>query len=142
MTLQYVASFKPGQPRVRLYYDALDSWETFVLQIQMAIDLHVLMAQDNTFEPSDGSEVQRLYDKANAVKHLRGHIASKRFEPGDLLPLWLAPSGLHSFRHSVSYVEAATVLRDVAFLADKLQSPMDFVAEIASEGEVDGAPSA
>jgi len=142
LTLEYVANFKPGQPRVRLYYDALDEWEMFVLQLQMAVDLRVYMEQENVFEPGDGSEVQRLYDMANAVKHLRGHIASKRFEAGDLLPLWLAPSGLRSFCLSASYLDAATVLRHVAILADKLQNPAAFVAEIASEDESDGAPAA
>lgn len=106
-----------------MYYDALASWESFVLQLQMAVDLHIYMDQAPVFKPADGSAEQRLDDIANAVEHLRRRLESGKYAPEDVLPLWIDATGIRSFEHSASYPDAASVLRNVARVADRFRNP-------------------
>jgi hypothetical protein len=134
-TLEYVAGFDPGQPKVRLYYDAVADWEQFALQFQMAVDLFLLLAETPAFVEGDGSPEQRLYDLANAVKHFRGHLKSRKFSHDDVLPLWIDSDGLKSFGLSVSYQEAAGLLRDLSVIADRLQDPKTAAGENEKSGD-------
>jgi hypothetical protein len=120
----YVSTFEPGKPKLRLYYDSLNNWEAFALQCQMARDLYLFISKSKAFDQGDGSPEQRLYDLANAVKHFRGHLDSQRFTPADILPMWITRDGLVSINHSVTYAEAAGVLRDLSKLAHLLQDPV------------------
>jgi hypothetical protein len=140
-TLEYVASFTPGRPKVRLYYDALADWESFVLQAQMATDLYVFLAKTKAFEPGDGSPEQRLYDMANVVKHFRGHISSQRFSSEDLLPVWVGEAGLFAPGIRVTYDEASDVLRAIAKVADVFQNPGSLRKPTTNASVSDGSPA-
>lgn len=128
-TVEYVTTFEPGRPKLRLYYDAVADWENFTLQVQMATDLYVFISNSRAFEPGDGSPEQRLYDLANVVKHFRGHLSSRKFSREDVLPLWIDSEGLRSFKLTVTYQEAAGLLRDVSSLANLLQDPRSIVED-------------
>jgi hypothetical protein len=116
-------------PQLGRYYAAVNEWESFALQTQMAIDLYTYISSSKAFEPGDGSPEQRLYDTANAVKHLRGRVASQQFREEDILPLWINRDGIRSFEFNLTFDEATSVLRDVASFADMLQNPAGMRAE-------------
>jgi hypothetical protein len=127
LTLTFVEERGKGKQPIRLYYDAIDAWEQFALQINMATDLFKhLNSNIGAFAKNDGSPEQRLYDIANQVKHTAGCLASGQCTDKDTVPLWLSNAGLNSFGIAVSYAEAAGVMSAIARLAERLQDPMNF----------------
>lgn len=123
-TLAYLDGNEPQNPRVGRYFDAVSSWETFALQVSMAIDLFCWLNQgQGAFAKNDGSKEQRLYEVANLIKHTASAVSSGQCTESDTVPLWLSNQGLHSFNLSVTYAEAAEILIDVAVLADDYQDP-------------------
>jgi hypothetical protein len=127
-TLRYLNGNQPDNPRIQAYYDAVALWETFALQTNMALDLIRWMGDGTgVFSENDGSSEFRLYSMANQVKHVASCVRSGQCGPNESVPLWLTNTGLRSYSHSLSYAEAADVLRRMAELADQLQDPRGFV---------------
>lgn len=93
----------------------------------MALDLfRHLNGGQGAFEKNDGSPEQRLYTIGNQIKHTASWVASGQCKQRDTLPLWLSDIGLESFGLSLAFYEAASVLADIAKLADELQDPASF----------------
>ena len=127
MTIQYLDGNDPHNPRLSKYYDAVANWESFCLQVSMALDLfRWLNGGQGAFQRNDGSPEQRLYTVANQVKHLASCVESGQCTETDTAPLWLTNAGLASFGVAVTYAEAAGVLSNLAQLADELQDPLSF----------------
>ena len=131
LTLSYLDGIDVSRPKIRGYYSAVSAWEDFALQTSMALDLYKWMnGGKGAFTKQDGSAEQRLYEVANQVKHTASCIASSQCTAQDTLPVWLSNTGLCSFANiTVSYEEAAQILRDVATFADKLQNPQAVLAD-------------
>jgi hypothetical protein len=133
-TLQYLVGNDPHNPRLTKYYDAVASWETFALQVSMALDLfRWLNGGEGAFIKNDGSPEQRIYTIANQVKHLSSCVEAGQCSEFDSVPLWLSNDGIHSFGVAVTYEDAATVLADIATFADQLQDPKTFTRQDAGE---------
>jgi hypothetical protein len=127
-TLRYLDGNQPDNPRVQRYYEAIALWEMFAIQVNMALDLLKWMGNGTgIFSKNDGSSEFRLYSMANQVKHVTSCVESGQCGPNETVPLWLTNIGLQSYSHSVSFAEAADVLRLMAELADQLQDPRGFV---------------
>src|SRR5207302_31433 len=96
----------------------------------MALDLLKWMGNGTgIFSKNDGSKEFRLYSLANQVKHVTSYFKPGQCSPNEIVPLWLTNIGLQSYSHSVSYAEAAQVLRRMAELADQLQDARSFVED-------------
>lgn len=129
LTLEYLNGNQPDNPRIQKYYDSIASWEGFVLQAAMALDLYKwLNSGVGAFSKNDGSSTFRLYSIANQIKHLASCVESGQCGPNDSVPLWLSNIGLESFNMTVSFLEAADELRALAELANVIQDPKGFVA--------------
>lgn len=136
-TQSFLGAAAPGNPGVRRYYAAVASWEAFALHCGIAIDLFKwLCAGEGVFKKGDGSAEQRLYTVANQIKHTASCIQSGQCKPEETIPLWLSNSGIESFQVSISYAEAAQVLREICQVADKLQNP----EKLRTDNEVGGTP--
>jgi hypothetical protein len=123
-TLTYLDGNDPQNPKVGKYFDAVSSWESFALQISMAMDLFRWLNQgEGAFVKNDGSKEQRLYEIANLIKHTASAVSSGQCKESDTVPLWLSNRGLHSFDLLVTYDEAAEILNDAAVLAEDYQDP-------------------
>ena len=129
-TLSYLAELRPGTQPLSRYFDAVDGWENFVLQIQMAMDLYRRMpGTEEVFRKGDGSAENRLYRMANMVKHPGRASPDGNVTPGECFPLWLSNHGLHSTDVAVTFVEAGSMLGDVARFAELLRDPVASVGE-------------
>jgi hypothetical protein len=127
-TLRYLDGNQPDNPRVRGYYEAIALWEMFAIQIGMALDLVKWMGEGRgVFSKNDGSSESRLYSIANQVKHVASCVETGQCGTHESVPVWLTNTGLQSYGLSVSFAEAADVLRRTAELADQLQDPKKFV---------------
>lgn len=124
-TALFLSSTTLAKPQIRHYFDAVDRWESFVLQVAMAVDLLVAF-QDvrRVFTKSDGSPDERIYTMANQVKHHASCIASKQAPADHTVPLWLSNKGLNSFDCFVAYDDAARSLHELATIAEKLKCPV------------------
>jgi hypothetical protein len=133
-TLAYLATSDPTSPRIRQYYAAVDSWETTVLQLSMGIDLLKWLAGGtNVFTRGEGTVVENVYQMGNHVKHIGSCLSSGQCTEGDSLPLWLSNDGLCSFGLQVTYPDLASLIREMAAMADKLQDPASFREKLAAE---------
>lgn len=123
-TALFLSSTTLFKPETRLYFNAVDRWESFVLQVAMAIDLLVAFGDGTpVFTKKDGSREERLYTMANQLKHHASCIASAQAPPDHTVPLWLSNEGLNSFDCLVTYYDAAGVLRELANAAETLKDP-------------------
>ena len=122
-TVLYIEKSPMHNPAVRHYYAAIVLWESCLLNYQMFIDLHTKAVGKLAFAPGDGSEEQRAYDIANAVKHWGGVINSKSRKDDHTIPLSLSNEGFRSNEHHLTYIELAAITREVAKVADELENP-------------------
>lgn len=122
-TALYLDKSSLHNPAVRHYYLAVNLWESCLLNYQMFIDLYTKAVSKMAFAPGDGSDEQRAYELANAVKHWGGFINSQRRKDQHSIPLWLSNDGFHSHEYHLSYLELAALTREIAKTADALENP-------------------
>jgi hypothetical protein len=96
-TALYLAKSSLHNPAVKHYYQAVNLWESCLLNYQMFIDLYTKAAEEMAFAQDDGSAEQRAHGLANAVKHWGGIIKSQARQDDHNIPLWLSDQGLHSW---------------------------------------------
>ena len=97
-TSAYLKDNEPLNPNVTKYYNAVTTWENFVLQVSMNMDQFRWMNQGTgVFQKKDGSKEYRIYHIANLIKHTHTTVASGQCKDSDTLPLWLQRDGLYSF---------------------------------------------
>src|SRR5688572_10817549 len=72
ITLDYLGSSKPHSPAIRKYYQAVFLWESCFVNLQMFVDSFTKSTGSRAFAKGDGSQDQRAYDVANAIKHWAG----------------------------------------------------------------------
>jgi hypothetical protein len=103
------------------------------LNIQIFIDLANRMKREigdsPVFIENDGSRDQRAYVMANTVKHWGSDVAVERHEEHQTIPLWLLNEGLTTRSHQLSFPELATLVAEIATVADGLQDPRSFAGE-------------
>lgn len=133
ITLEYLSRTQQGEQPLRKYYAAVDEWEVFVLQVQMALALICWLGEQNVFEQGDGSEEERIYTMANHIKHTDKCINSKQCTQSDTIPLWLSNNGLESFSVSLSFDEAASILAKLAETANEIQHPQQLIQTVREE---------
>lgn len=133
LTAEFLSSRSAVNPQVRLYFRALDAWESFVLQSALAIDLLVAFGDARVFTKNDGSLLERIYTIANQIKHHNKCIASGQAPADHTVPLWLTNAGMCSFDKVVGFHESGIALEELATLAETLKDP---------EGAVRGAAAA
>ena len=126
-TYEYLEKNDPLNPNLMKYYEAITHWEYFILQYAMAIDLfNWLNLGEKAFAKNDGSKDQRLYDMANAIKHLPSDITSGQCKEEHSIPLWIENNGLKSFQYAITFVEVSEALRELSTIADELHDPKTF----------------
>ena len=81
------------------------------------------------FVAGDGSREQRAYELANAIKHWSGHVASQKYDETLTIPVWLTNDGLKSLKYQISFADLATLISEIAAVADELQAPTLFALE-------------
>ncbi len=115
-TSSFLEARTPESPGLGRYFAALSSWESFVLQCQIAINLYnKLKGCERAFTEGDGSPESRLYGMANTIKH----------KSAELVPVWLTNSGLRSAETSLRFLEAAQILGEICRIADVFDNPGD-----------------
>jgi hypothetical protein len=133
ITFELLEKGRPGQPAVRTYFRAVARWESCLLNIQIFIDLANRMKREigdsPVFIENDGSRDQRAYVMANTVKHWGSDVAVERHEEHQTIPLWLLNEGLTTRSHQLSFPELATLVAEIATVADGLQDPRSFAGE-------------
>lgn len=133
VTLELLEKGCPGQPAVRTYFRAVGRWESCLLNIQIFIDLANRMKKEigdsPVFIENDGSRDQRAYAMANTIKHWGSDVAVERHEEHHTIPLWLLNEGLTTRSHQLSYAELASLVAEIATVADVLQNPNLFAGE-------------
>jgi hypothetical protein len=127
-TATYLQCSSHHNPAVRHYYAAVSLWESCLLNYQIFIDLYTKAVATKAFMPKDGSEEQRAYDLANAVKHWGGTIHSSSCDEDHNIPLWLTNDGLCAQSLKLSYAELAAITREVAAAANALENPASAAA--------------
>lgn len=128
-TIEYLSTADPHNPSISRYFAAVTSWESFILQCSMAVDLLRRLKGEDLFKKGDGSITERLYQMGNQIKHLASCTGSGQMEDDDASPLWLTNSGLASFGIEVTFEEASELLGDLAEIAEQLQDPRSFAGE-------------
>jgi|CXWL01.1.fsa_nt_gi hypothetical protein len=129
-TRSFLAAAVSGDPGIGRYYAAVSAWEAFALYSGIAIELfRWLNAGKGVFSKGDGSVEQRLHTMANQIKHTGKCIDAGQCTPEHTIPLWLSNAGIESFQVSVSYAEAAQILKEICGVADKLQNPRNFIEQ-------------
>ena len=130
-TLDVLAKNQPGRPAIRTYFKAIARWESCLLNVQIFIDLANRMKKElgdtPVFIDGDGSPDQRAYALANTIKHWGGDVAEARHEEHQTIPVWLGNDCLITRSHQLSFSELATIVREIATVADALQDPKSFV---------------
>jgi hypothetical protein len=128
-TLEYLSRSSVHSPVPRLYFAAIVQWETCFLSYQMFVDVLVKMGgRKRMFQPNDGSEEQRAYDVANAIKHWAGVISGNQHHDDDTIPLWLTNDGFQTKALSLTYSELGAITNEVAKTANELQDVRAFKA--------------
>ncbi len=132
ITSEFQEKSQPGRPAIRTYFKAISRWESCLLNMQIFIDVLNKMKKDLGDTPvyveNDGSREERAYTMANRIKHWGGDVASGRHEEHQTIPVWLCNDGLISRSHQLTYAELASIVGDVASVANILQDPRSFGA--------------
>jgi hypothetical protein len=102
----------------------------------MAIELYNwLSPEERAFDKNDGSPEQRLYTIGNHIKAHCKCVKNGQIAEAEMLPFWVDAMGLRSYEETVAtYAEAASVLRGVAGIADRLQNPAGFASHRDQNG--------
>ncbi|WP_306532487.1 hypothetical protein [Geobacter sp.] len=125
-TLIYLERSTLHNPALRHYFSAVFLWESCFLNLQIFIDLYAKSVGMNAFDAGDGSEEQRAYDIANAIKHWGGVIKAQKHDDNHTIPMWLSNTGFHTYAYSLTYGELAAITTELAKTADDLQHPASF----------------
>ena len=133
LCLKFFEAGRPDYPAVRTYFKAISRWESCLLNIQIFIDLmnrmKVALGDEPVFIAGDGSREQRAYELANAIKHWGGQVTSQQHEESLTIPVWLTNVGLQSRSYQISFSDLATLVGELAAVADELQDPKSFLAK-------------
>jgi hypothetical protein len=110
--IQYVASQLKRQHEVPSYLSALSQFEQCIQSIAQCVDLFNQMnkvcgAPNLAYECNDGSDVERICQLNNAIKHF-GDLNRAR---GASAPVWITNTGIKSREHSVSFDELTENIR-------------------------------
>jgi hypothetical protein len=110
-------------PGIHGYYAAVSQWEWFTVDYSMTVDLYKRLFGRRLFEKGDHSAESSLYTIANNVKHIANSLDAHP-EGFPAVPLWLTNRALRSYAGvSITYRSAASLLRDMARVADDLRDP-------------------
>ena len=133
LCLKFFEAGRPDYPAIRTYFRAISRWESCLLNIQIFIDLMNKMkfavGDEPVFVAGDESREQRAYELANAIKHWGGHVASQKHDESLTIPVWLTNDGLKSHKYQISFSDLATLVSEIAVVADELQDPKSFAAK-------------
>lgn len=127
-TLSFLAGSRQSATQ---YCESLHHWESFLGQAWHAYALLLKAFQGTAFKKGDGSIEERLNHFYNAMKHVESRIENKQMLLNATVPVWLTNEGLCSVDASLSYVETAEVLKQLAIWADTLMSPKTAKEEFA-----------
>jgi hypothetical protein len=130
LTQAFLGNGTPSNPSSRRYFHALSRWESCLLNIQIFIDVMNKMKKDlgdtPVFTEGDGTPEQRAYALANLVKHWGTEIFAAKHNEGDTVPVWLSNTTLKSRDVALAYEELATLVSQLAGVADELQDASSF----------------
>ena len=134
LTIDFLSKGKPDSPAIRIYFLAVARWESCLLNIQIFIDVMNKMKQDLGDEPvfiqNDGTAEQRAYCMANRVKHWGDDIFANRHSEKLTIPLWLTNFALKTHLHKITFCELATLVSEIAGIANELQDPLSWAEPI------------
>ena len=133
LCLKFFERGRPDCPAIRTYFRAISRWESCLLNTQIFIDvmskMKLALGEGPVFVAGDGSREQRAYELANAIKHWSGHVASQKYDETLTIPVWLTNDGLKSLKYQISFADLATLISEIAAVADELQAPTLFALE-------------
>ncbi len=120
-TLDFLASSgqSPAQYSVALFH-----WEIFLGQAWHAFKILEKAFKFTLYKGGEGSVEERFNRLYNQMKHVESRIACGQILENATVPVWIMRDGLQSVDISLSYVETAEVLKDVAKWADILMDPL------------------
>lgn len=134
LTLRFLEVSNPGNPASRTYFRAISRWESCLLNLQIFIDVMNQMKRelndDPVFNKGDGTPADMAYRMANTIKHWGGTIHENRHVDSDTIPLWLTDKGLETRHAQLSCGDLAALISEIASVAELLQDPNLFSAEI------------
>jgi hypothetical protein len=102
----------PLRPNISAYYSTLFYWETLFLNLGIWSETYNRLAKQSNlerfFEKNDGSREEKAYGIYCVIKHLTSQ------DEADLLPIWINNEGFHGGQWTLSFVELAALVRDIA----------------------------
>lgn len=113
---------KDGAAPMR-YAEALFHWECFLGQAWHAFALLAAAWEGTVFKKNDGSVEERLNALYNQMKHVESRIENGQMLANATVPVWLENEGLRSTDTTMTYAEAAEILKELAKYADILMNP-------------------
>jgi len=127
-TLDYLEDNDPYNPKISSYYKAISIWEMVFLNWAVAFDLIVkLNGNKKLFTKGAGSEEERAHEIQNEIKHCGGSIFGGHWTETSTIPIWLNNTGISSHNYQITFSELASLVSEVASLANELQDPLTFL---------------
>lgn len=123
-TLHFLAQREAYNPSSALYFTAVATWETTVLNVQMAQDIFSKLTRTPVFERHTGSDDERLWAIANRIKHCASDISDGKHSTDLTVPMWLANRGLVTRVAELTYAEMGEHVDSLARIAKTLQDPV------------------
>ena len=127
LTAEFLIKGKPDNPAIRTYFRAVARWESCLLNLQIFIDVMNKMKseleQEPVFKVDDGTPEQRIYSIANKVKHWGSDVYENKHKEEDTTPMWLTNTGLKTQLHTITFHELASIVSEIASVANELQDP-------------------
>ena len=127
LTAEFLIKGKPDNPAIHTYFRAVARWESCLLNLQIFIDVMNKMKLDlkgeRVFNENDGTLEERAYEIANKVKHWGSDVYKNKHKEEDTIPMWLTNAGLETRSHVITFYELASLVSEIASVADELQDP-------------------
>ena len=125
LTLEYLEQSDPDNPKSRIYFAAITTWEAYFLNLQTFVEVLCRLTGKRIFEQADDSPEQRAYSIANTIKHWGGSIGRDEHHDDDTIPLWLTNTGFRTRTEHLAYAEFAALIRESAVAAEDLVDPYE-----------------
>jgi hypothetical protein len=119
------------------YLEAIGHWEAFLSyswQAYSSLD----RGKHQLFKKGDGSVLERLLSLHNRAKHADEAIERGDFVEDSPLCVWLTNDGLRSIQTSLTFVEMAEILEDLASWASIFQDPATIAEKLVQVRVKDG----
>ena len=121
-TEDFLASHNTQAPALSKYALAVDHWEALLSQAVQALKCLSGMGSEKLqwFQKGDCSACERLYGLRDDSTHAEARVSSGETQAESAFTIWMAPEGLRSKNHHVTWVELSELVDELASCVDVL----------------------